>query len=309
LARLAVALPPNAPLAARGVTPYVGRFAPSPTGPLHLGSLLSAVGSYLDARAQGGRWLLRIEDLDPARTVPGAAARMVQTLADFGLESDGAVLYQSTRTQAYRAAFEALRAAGHTFECSCSRRRISAANEASHYPGDCRSGPRLPGATATRFRVDLQHIERFTDRLQGPCEYALAELSDFVIRRRDDLFAYQLAVVVDDAAQGVSDVVRGMDLLESTPWQRALQRALGLAALRYAHLPLVVEAQGWKLTKSRRAAPIEAASAPALVLQTLQMLRQEPPPELAGAPLSLIWDWAIAHFDLARCFAVRTIQP
>jgi glutamyl-Q tRNA(Asp) synthetase len=303
---VAVLPEPNRP--PRGAHRYVGRFAPSPTGRLHLGSLLSAVGSYLDARAHGGRWLVRIEDLDPARVVPGAAEDILRVLAAFGLESDGPILHQSSRTAAYRAAFEQLRAGGQTFECSCSRRRISAANEAARYPGTCRSAALLPGATATRFRVDEGRIERFTDRIQGECAFALAELSDFVIRRRDGVFAYQLAVVVDDAAQGVTDVVRGVDLLESTPWQRCLQRALGLPTPRYAHLPLAMEADGSKLSKSRHAAPVAADGAPTVLIETLRMLRQAPPPELAGERLDVIWSWAIAHFDPERCFALREIR-
>jgi glutamyl-Q tRNA(Asp) synthetase len=269
---------------------YVGRFAPSPTGSLHLGSLLAAVGSYLDARACGGRWLVRMEDLDHARVVPGSADEMLRTLEAFGLVWDGEVEYQSRRTQLYADALDSLRAAGRTFECSCSRRELSA--EDSGYPGTCREGPRKPGDTATRFRVDETETIRFDDRFQGPIALEMEKLGDVVVRRRDGVFAYQLAVVVDDALQGVTDVVRGADLLESTGWQIALQRALRLPQPRHGHLPLLLERTGDKLAKSRRSAPLEPARAGETLLTVLKLLGLEPGADLGGARPEAILGWA-----------------
>ena len=270
--------------------PYIGRFAPSPTGSLHLGSLLAAVGSFIDARSRGGRWLVRMEDLDRARVVPGSDSEILQTLEAFGLRWDGEVAYQSRRTSHYAHALESLRAAGLAFECSCSRRELT--TEQSGYPGTCRAGPRRPGATATRFRIDETETLVFDDRLQGPIALAMGKLGDVIVRRRDGIFAYQLAVVVDDASQGITDVVRGADLLESTGWQIALQRALRLPTPRYAHLPLLLERTGGKLAKSRRSAPLAPASAGETMLRVLELLGLAPPVELGGERPETILGWA-----------------
>lgn len=269
---------------------YTGRFAPSPTGSLHLGSLLAAVGSFLDARACGGRWLVRMEDLDRARVVPGSADEMLRTLESLGLLWDGEVEHQSHRTHFFVDALDSLRAAGRTFECSCSRRELS--HEETGYPGTCREGPRKPGDTATRFRVDDTETIAFDDRFQGPIALQMGKLGDVIVRRRDGVFAYQLAVVVDDALQGVTDVVRGSDLLESTGWQIALQHALRLPVPRYGHLPLLVERTGEKLSKSRRSAKLEAGRAGAEMLNVLYLLGLRPPAELAGAQPKVLLDWA-----------------
>lgn len=285
----------------------LGRFAPSPTGPLHLGSLLAAVGSYLDARANGARWLVRIEDLDTPRVVPGCADQHLRTLQDFGFEWDGEVLYQSTRREAYRAAIAELTAAGRTFECSCSRKELAAGgtDDAPGYPGTCRRGPQKPGPTSLRFRVSDTSIH-FHDVFQGPQECDLTTCGDVVIRRRDGLASYQLAVVVDDAFQQVTRVVRGADLLASTPWQLDLQSALGLARPIYGHLPLVLEPDGTKLSKSRHAlSPGPAigggsgdpAAASGVLTSTLTLLSQSPPAELARSSIKDVWKWAIAHWD------------
>jgi len=273
---------------------YVGRFAPSPTGSLHLGSLLAAVGSFLDARALGGRWLVRMEDLDQARLVCGSAAEILRTLEAFGLCWDGEVEYQSRRTALYAEALTALRAAGGTFECSCSRREL--ATEESGYPGTCRDGPRRSGNTATRFRVDETATIAFDDRFQGAIALAMGKLGDVIVRRRDGLFAYQLAVVVDDASQGITDVVRGADLLESTGWQIALQRALRLRTPRYAHLPLLLERTGGKLSKSRRSMALDASRAGTQMLEVLQLLRLSPPAELAGVLPATLLEWATGRW-------------
>ncbi|MDP9108815.1 MAG: tRNA glutamyl-Q(34) synthetase GluQRS, partial [Pseudomonadota bacterium] len=235
---------------------YVGRFAPSPTGPLHIGSLVAAMASWLDARAHDGRWLIRMEDVDTVRSVPGAAEHILGTLSALGMHSDNAVMVQSARGAAYQAAFDRLRP--HVFACACTRREIAdsqsptGADGAVIYPGTCRDGI-AAGRDARAFRLRVPaHNERagmirFTDRWQGIVEQDLArEVGDFVLLRADGFWAYQLAVVVDDAAQGVTDVVRGADLLASTARQMYLQRLLGLPQVRYLHVPLVLDAQGEK---------------------------------------------------------------
>ncbi len=262
---------------------------------MHLGSLLAAAGSFLDARSRGGRWLVRMEDLDRARIVPGSADEILRTLEALGLLWDGEVEYQSRRTHVYAEALEALRAAGRTFECSCSRRERAV--DDTGYPGTCREGPRRPGKTATRFRVDETQSIAFEDRFQGPMTLAMGKLGDVIVRRRDGVFAYQLAVVVDDALQGITDLVRGADLLESTGWQIALQQALRLRTPRHAHLPLLLERTGGKLSKSRRCAPLEPARAGDALLTVLELLGLSPPGELRGARPGAILGWAAGCWD------------
>ena len=273
-----------------------GRFAPSPTGPLHAGSLLAAVGSYLDARANGARWLVRIEDLDTARVVPGCAEQILRTLEVLGFEWDGPVLHQSSRRAAYAEALHSLEAAGRVFACSCSRKDLGGGtDEAQGYPGTCRRVPSRPGPTAIRFRVGDSSIH-FDDLFLGPQEFELATCGDFVVRRRDGLASYQLAVVVDDAFQSVTRVVRGSDLLASTPWQLDLQMALGLPTPIYGHLPLLLEPDGAKLSKSRNAVPVDSLAGPAAITSTLTLLSQAPPPDLARRPVKEMWNWALANW-------------
>ncbi|MFY7856863.1 MAG: tRNA glutamyl-Q(34) synthetase GluQRS [Rubrivivax sp.] len=251
---------------------YVGRFAPSPTGPLHAGSLVAALASWLDARAHGGRWLVRIEDVDGPRCVPGADRLILGQLERCGLRSDGQVLWQSTRGAAYAQALDGLRAAGHAYDCGCSRRDIEAAlaaqgvalsrNVERPYPGTCRHGLDGKAPRAVRLRTlaaDGSHeVIAWTDRRLGPQKQDVtAQVGDFVLRRADGLWAYQLAVVVDDAAQGVTDVVRGEDLADNTPRQILLQRRLGLPAPRTLHTPLVRGDNGEKLSKQNGAAPLD----------------------------------------------------
>jgi glutamyl-Q tRNA(Asp) synthetase len=232
---------------------YRGRFAPSPTGPLHFGSLVTALGSYLDAKAHGGEWLVRMEDIDTPRVVPGAAGDILRTLEHFGLEWDGPVLYQSSRIDAYEAALAGLRDRGLVFPCTCSRK-----DAGDRYPGTCRSGPRGQRcAISWRLRVDGETVH-FNDRRLGAQSQNVEDYAgDFVLKRADGLFAYQLAVVVDDAAQGITDVVRGEDLLDSTARQILLQRALDLPQPRYLHLPVVLNALGQKLSKQTGAEPLD----------------------------------------------------
>ncbi|MFA6954285.1 MAG: tRNA glutamyl-Q(34) synthetase GluQRS [Thermoanaerobaculia bacterium] len=241
--------------------PPTGRFAPSPTGPLHLGSLVAAVGSWLFARKEGGRWLVRVEDIDTPRVVPGSEDEILAALVRYGLEWDGEVVRQSERTPLYEAALAVLRERGQVFDCSCSRAELQraasapAANDPQEadgpvYPGTCRAGlPAGRAARAVRFRVP-EGIVAFDDLVHGVVgEDVALRTGDFVVKRADGLFAYQLAVVVDDAEQGVTQVVRGGDLLSSTARQIALQRALGVATPSYAHLPLVTTREGAKLGK------------------------------------------------------------
>ena len=286
---------------------YCGRFAPSPTGPLHFGSLVAAVGSYLDARAANGRWLVRIEDLDPPRKVAGASDDILRTLEQFGLHWDGSVLYQSQRQEAYDAALDRLAQQHLTYPCACSRQEIQATGS-KIYPGTCRNGlaaGREP--RSLRLRVDDQPIE-FTDRVFGPSQQALADqVGDFILRRADGLTAYQLAVVVDDAAQGVSDVVRGHDLFDNTPRQIYLQRCLNLPVPHYLHLPLVCWPDGSKYSKQTCAPPVSGQAATKILAQVLCLLGQPVADELAGASLDSFWQWAISAWNTRRIPAQTSI--
>jgi glutamyl-Q tRNA(Asp) synthetase len=273
----------------------LGRFAPSPTGPLHMGSLLAAVGSYLDARGSGALWLVRMEDLDTPRVIAGCADSQLRTLETLGFEWDGEVLYQSSRRDAYRQALADLATTRRTFECSCSRKDLATDEDTGGYPGTCRDGPARPGPTTIRFRVGDQPIH-FDDLFQGPQRFDLATLGDVIVRRRDGIASYQLAVVVDDAFQGVTRIVRGADLLASTPWQLELQRALSLPRPIYGHLPLVVEPDGAKLAKSRRSIAVDLTAASRTLFSALTQLSQAPPPELAHSSLKDVWNWAFAHW-------------
>jgi glutamyl-Q tRNA(Asp) synthetase len=294
---------------------YRGRFAPSPSGPLHLGSLLTAAGSYLQARAAGGAWLLRIEDLDTPRAIPGAADEILRTLERFGFEWDGEIVRQSERTGLYEASLARLDAAGACFACSCSRRELATLQttitpeEDSFYAGTCRNGPRHPDrALAVRFRVADSAIA-FEDELQGRLVQNVGQsLGDFIIRRRDGLFAYQLAVVVDDAEQRITQVVRGSDLLSNTPRQILLQQALQLPRPDYMHLPLLTEADGRKLSKSRRAVAAATTQPSVTLHRVLCWLRQQPPPELAHVSARELWSWAIRAWNPTPLHNVREIR-
>lgn len=249
-----------------------------------------------------------MEDLDHARCLPGCADAQLRTLEAFGFTWDGPVEYQSRRTAHYQAALERLRAAGLTFQCSCSRRELaSEAAARTRYPGTCRSGPRHPGPTATRVRIEHTRALSFEDRFQGRIGYPPGALGDVIVRRRDGIFAYQLAVVVDDALQGVTDVVRGADLLESTGWQIALQRALGLPEPRYAHLPVLTECDGAKLAKSRRSLALDPLRAGEQLRTVLTLLGQAPPAALAAAPAPEVLVWAEQHWSPRRFASTRQI--
>lgn len=292
----------RAALFAPGAMSYHGRFAPSPSGPLHFGSLVAAVASWLDARAAGGRWSLRIEDLDAPRTVAGAADAILRTLEACGLEWDGAVLRQSERAALYDEALARLRAAGLVYRCRCTRREVADSAlqgiEGAVYPGTCRNldlAPDAPGSL--RFRVPPGAVA-FEDRVQGRVSQDVArEVGDFVLQRSDRLHAYQLAVVVDDADQGITDVVRGADLLASTPRQVLLQRALGFATPRHLHFPVAVDAHGEKLSKQNHAPALDARSAAASLPAALAFLGQEVPGGAGGRELLAE---AVRHWEPAR---------
>jgi glutamyl-Q tRNA(Asp) synthetase len=293
-----------APLFAVSPAPrYIGRFAPSPTGPMHLGSLVAAVASYLDARAAGGRWLVRMEDLDRPRCEPGAADTILRQLDAYGLHWDGALLYQSQRDDAYAAALEVLRAQGVAYPCACTRSQLvqAARNHEGEtiYPGTCRAG--LPaGATARAWRARVPDVStRFHDRIHGDMQQYLAQdVGDFIVKRADGLYAYQLAVVVDDAFQGITHVVRGADLLWNTPRQIHLQTLLGFPTPAYAHVPLITNAAGQKLSKQTRAPALPIAGQSVILMQALAALGHAPPCELAGAGPAELLAWASAHWQI-----------
>ena len=293
---------------------YRGRFAPSPTGPLHFGSLVTALGSYLDARAHGGEWLLRMEDLDPPREQPGAADAILRSLDAFGLHWDGALLYQHSRLDAYQVTVGRLQAAGLAFPCACSRTEIADSSllgvGGPVYPGTCRHGlPPGKPARAIRLRVANDEILSFDDVLQGQIRQHLAkEVGDFVICRAGGYFAYQLAVVLDDAFQGITHVVRGADLLLSTPRQLYLQRLLHLPTLIYMHLPVAVNTADEKLSKQTHAAPVNDARAPALLFQALEFLRQEPPPELRRSTVAELLQWGVSRWQPLRMEGLPTLK-
>ena len=276
--------------------PYVGRFAPSPTGPLHFGSLVAALASWLDARSASGRWLVRMEDLDRPRVMPGAADAILRQLEAFGLEWHGPVVYQSARLDLYRDSLRNLET--HCYPCACTRKELEdsglALDGSRIYPGTCRGGL-APGKAprAVRVRTDAAPL-RFMDRVQGEMAQSVErEVGDFVLQRADGIVAYQLAVVVDDAAQGVTDVVRGADLLDSTARQIHLQRLLGVATPRYLHVPVATNAAGEKLSKQTRAPD----AGPDDIVPALAFLGMQAPEGLLARELLA---WATGHWDPAQ---------
>ena len=299
--------------------PACGRFAPTPSGPLHFGSVVAAVASWLDARAAGGRWLVRIEDLDPPRERPGAADAILRTLERLALTWDGPVLRQSERSDAYAEAVARLARVDLVIDCGCPRSALAAlpvnagraSGEDLHHPPRClpRATPAGPGEIARRFRApDLDVC--FEDRAQGRvCTNVAQATGDFVLQRRDGLYAYQLAVVVDDEAQGVTDVVRGADLLYSTPRQLLLQRALGCHTLRYLHVPVVVGPDGSKLSKSADAPGLADAAPSVQLVSALRFLGQSPPPGLADAGPSTVLSWATQHWNPAAIRGLAAKAP
>ena len=286
--------------------PYVGRFAPTPSGHLHFGSLVAALASYLDARQHHGQWLIRVEDLDQPRSIPGASQRIIDTLACYGMHSDGDILYQQDRLARYHAQIEQWLAEGKAYYCDCSRRDLAKFDGV--YPGTCRQRHLLPAADhAVRLIVPDRQITTL-DRLQPTFSQNLAtSLGDFIIRRRDGIYAYQLAVVLDDIAQGITDVVRGADLLDSTPRQQWIYQLLDQPLPRYLHIPLLLRADGEKLSKRLGSTPLDPAQAPAQLFRALQALAQNPPPTLRTVSVDAQLNWAIAHWQPQHLSATQSL--
>lgn len=279
-------------------TAYIGRFAPSPTGPLHMGSLLTALASYLEAKKNSGYWLVRIEDIDPPREQPGADSQILKALEQHGLEWDGAVLYQSARLEAYRACIERLLTENLAYYCACSRQDLK---HCAVYPGTCR---RLSHKSFENLAIRLKiknRVIRFQDGIQGAQKEQLAtDIGDFVIRRKEGLVAYQLAVAMDDSYQQITHVVRGSDLLSSTSRQIFIMQTLQSPIPHYCHLPVLENKQGQKLSKQNLAKPIQSEKAGFNLWQALALLQQQPPMELQGASVALVLNWALAHWRLEK---------
>lgn len=293
-----------------GAHPYVGRFAPSPTGPLHFGSLMAACASYLEARSHAGKWLLRIEDIDPPREQAGASDSIIFALESFGFEWDGPVIYQAESLPRHLDALKRLSEQSLTYRCTCSRRDLAGEKAGPLgviYPGICRHKHLDTQDAAVRVRVEDVEI-CFDDLLQGEyCQSMARDSGDFVVHRRDGLIAYHLAVVVDDALQGISHIVRGIDLLESTPRQIWLQQLLGFGTPSYAHIPVAVHANGDKLSKLTGAPGLDGSNPGPALVSALRALKQAPPDALSSATLRDIWGWAIAHWDISRLRKIESI--
>lgn len=288
-------------MSTREPAPYIGRFAPSPTGPLHFGSLVAAVASYLQAKVNHGRWLLRIEDIDPPREQAGATATIIEALERYGFEWHGDTLLQSSNQEAHERALESLLERNLAYPCACSRRDLADARRGPLgviYPGTCSSGGKRH-EIAIRLRTKDRPI-RFIDGLQGPItQRLLTESGDFIIRRRDGLIAYHLAVVVDDALQGITQVVRGIDLLDSTPRQIWLQQLLDYATPDYLHIPVITHANGDKLSKLTGAPGIGLTDTGQTLVAALTALGQRPPQDLTAATCNEIWSWAIENWHIS----------
>ncbi len=285
---------------------YVGRFAPSPTGPLHFGSLVAAVASFLEAKTHHGKWLLRIEDIDAPRVQAGAADNIINTLAAFGFEWDGDIMYQSQRNDAYLNAFSLLKDKQLVYPCTCTRKEIADSSnqtgiEGVIYPGTCLTHAIKPNSpTAWRIKTE-DSIISFNDAIQGEIRQNLkVDIADFVLKRADHLFTYQLAVVVDDAEQCITHVVRGADLLNSTPRQIYLQTLLNFNTSNYAHIPIVTDKAGQKLSKQSFAKQLSPTEASTDLCRALQFLKQSPPPELFHENLTTCWQWAFTHWNSAN---------
>ncbi len=285
---------------------YIGRFAPSPSGPLHFGSLIAAVGSYLRARAQQGRWLVRIEDIDPPREQPGAAAQILRTLEHFGLHWDDEVIYQSQRHERYQAILDELYQQGKTYHCHCTRAQIQAAG--GFYPGTCRDKQYPALNAAVRLRVDAPCLS-FHDQLLGLIEVEPRLASeDFILKRRDGLFAYNLAVVIDDADCGITEVVRGADLLEPTVRQITLYQQLGWAVPAWLHLPLALQQNGLKLSKQNHAPAIDELPVVATLCQALLFLGQTLPDDTADMSAESLLRWAVEHWQLSSIPTIASVS-
>lgn len=283
------------------VTNYRGRFAPSPTGPLHFGTLVAAVGSYLEAKSHDGEWLVRIENLDTQREISGASSEILRTLESLEMEWDHDVVYQSERNSVYQTTLAILDEYGVIYPCTCTRREIADSSitgvSGPVYPGTCRSNLLNKKQIGALRVITDNSLVKFKDALRGQISQRLeSETGDFVLRRADGIYAYQLAVVVDDAEQGITHVVRGADLLDSTPRQIYLQKLLGYPILEYMHLPVAVNNQGKKLSKQNLATPLDISNPVAQLIATISFLGQEPPTELLKNSISSFWEWAVKNW-------------
>ena len=281
-------------------SPYIGRFAPSPTGPLHFGSLVAALASYLDARHQNGTWLVRMEDIDPPREQPGAAGKILKALEVYGLHWDGEILYQSQRSSLYEDAIEQLRRQLAIYPCTCSRKQLQPYH--GIYPGLCRNASSndkdLPD-TPYAWRLNSHdEVIKFDDRIQGLQCFDMKTLGDFIVKRKEKLYAYQLAVCVDDEFQKITHIVRGHDLIDSTPRQISLQSALGMSRITYAHIPVIVQDNGDKLSKQNLAPELPLDEPRPLLVKALQALGQEPPKGLEDESKADIINWGVKNWNL-----------
>lgn len=303
------------------IVPYRGRFAPSPTGPLHFGSLIAAMGSYLQAKHENGEWLVRIDDIDPPREQEGASDSILRTLEDFGFEWDQDVIYQSNRLNRYQEAVDSLIKLQLAYPCSCSRSQIikkTSQNKGNLiYPGFCRNGVQrtdIDSDKSEQYSIRLRcnnETLSFHDLIQGKQSSNLEkDIGDFVIKRRDNFFSYQLASGIDDAEQGITEVIRGSDLLKCTFGQRYVQQQLNLSSPHYSHLPVAINRSGQKLSKQNHAAPILAKDAVNLLYKALKFLGQMPPIELINANQEDIWCWAKTHWrlDLVPAISQQSID-
>ena len=286
---------------------YKGRFAPSPTGPVHYGTLIAAVGSYLQAKKNNGEWLIRMEDVDTTRKIEGSDVDILNTLEAFGFEWHGEIIYQSKQTELYEQALEQLISQSMVFPCLCSRKQLAESNS-EIYPGNCR-GRHLPEKNEHALRVVAKNITiKFNDAVMAKQSQNIEQqCGDFVIKRRDGLFAYQLAVVVDDALQGISEIVRGADLLDCTPRQIYLQQLLNYPTPAYCHLPLAVDSAGNKISKSEGASKINIKLKEKQLVCVLDFLGQQPPVDLAESNIKDIWVWAIKHWQIKLVPQCKTI--
>jgi len=292
---------------------YRGRFAPSPTGVLHFGSLIAAVGSYLEAKSHGGEWLVRIEDLDKPREVPAASYKILRSLEALGMEWDHEVIYQDQRKDIYEGVLTMLNRRGLIYPCTCTRKEISSSSIAGIsgqiYAGTCRNNVQNDDRLgAVRIKTNSNIIE-FEDTLYGLINQNLQnETGDFVLRRSDKIYAYQLAVVVDDSEQGITNVVRGADLLDSTPRQIYLQKLLGYTTPTYMHLPVAVNSHGEKLSKQTKAAHLDVSNPVKQLIGAVNFLGQEPPTELVGESVMSFWKWAFINWNPRKIHKKRTIK-
>lgn len=288
---------------------YRGRFAPTPSGPLHFGSLISATASWLEAKSHQGEWLIRIDDLDPPRVAANSIPTILQQLEAFGFEWEQPIIYQSTRFDAYQAALEQLLAKQQAYCCDCSRQQIFARHPEGIYQGFCRNNPAVSQPAAVRFKTPAAKI-CIQDRIQAElCIDPAKQLGDFVLKRRDGLFGYQLASAVDDLSFAITDLVRGFDLVESSLAQTLLRQALNpdAAPISHAHHPLLVNAEQVKFSKSANSKPIDITRPGFQLWQALKLLNQSPPAELADYPVAEIWHWAFQHWQLAKIPAIAKI--